>query len=98
MNVAALETAHDLHDRVHFADVTEELVAKPFARACTFHQSSDIDEFDRRRNDLLRVRQLRKRIEPRVWHRNDADVRVDRAEWIISSLRFLRARDRIEER
>ena len=31
MNVRVLETAHDLHDGVHLADVGEELVAEAFA-------------------------------------------------------------------
>ena len=49
MDVGALETAHHLHDGVHFADVAEELVAESFARARAFHQSGDVDELDRGR-------------------------------------------------
>jgi hypothetical protein len=32
VNIATLEAAYDLHDRVYFADVAEELVAEAFAR------------------------------------------------------------------
>ena len=59
MNVAVFEAAHDLDDRVHFADVAEELVAESFARARAFHEPGDIDELDRGRNDFLRMRKLR---------------------------------------
>src|SRR5262249_123202 len=55
MNVAVLKTAHDLHDRIDLADVAEELVAEPFARARAFHEPRDVHELDRRRNDLLRA-------------------------------------------
>ena len=60
MNVAAFETAHDLHDRVHFADVAEELIAESFAGARAFDQAGDVDKLDRGRNDLLRLRHLRR--------------------------------------
>ena len=49
MNVAVFKTTHDLHDRVHFADVAEKLVAEPFARARAFDQPGDIDKLDRGR-------------------------------------------------
>ncbi len=53
MDVRILKTTHDLHDRVHFADMAEELVAEAFARAGAFHQPGDVDELDCRRNDFL---------------------------------------------
>ena len=58
MDVAALEAAHDLHDRVYFADVAEELVAEAFARARAFHEPRDVDELNRGRDDFLRMRKL----------------------------------------
>ena len=36
-NVGILEAAHDLHDRVDFADVRQELVAEAFALARALH-------------------------------------------------------------
>ena len=97
MDVAALETPHDLNDRVHFADVAEELVAEAFARARPFHQSGDVDELDRGRDDFLGMRKLGERFESVVGHGDDAEVRVDRAERIIGRLRFSRARDGVEK-
>ena len=53
MNVRIFETAHDLHDRVHFANVMEKLVSQAFARACSFDQAGDIDELDRGWRDFF---------------------------------------------
>ena len=58
VNVAILEAAHDLHDRVYFADVAEELVAEAFARARAFHEPRDVDELNRGGDDFLRMRKL----------------------------------------
>ena len=40
----------------------------------------------------------RERIEPRIRHRHFADVRLDRAEWIVRRLRRRRRGQRIEQR
>ena len=45
-DVAALEAAQHMDDRIHLADVGEELVAEPFALACAAHQAGDVDELD----------------------------------------------------
>src|ERR1700750_137931 len=47
MNVAAFETAHDLHNRVYLTNVTQELIAQPFAAARAFHETGYVDELDR---------------------------------------------------
>src|SRR5215813_15503694 len=49
MNIAVFETANDLHDRVHFADVTEKLIAQAFPMACACHEPGDVDKFNRGR-------------------------------------------------
>ena len=59
MNVAVLEAAHDLHDRVNFANVMEKLIAQSFTCACAFDQAGNIDKLDRGRHDLLRMRNFR---------------------------------------
>jgi hypothetical protein len=48
VDVFVLETAHDLDDGVHLADVRQELVAETFALAGTPHESRDVDELDHR--------------------------------------------------
>ena len=98
MNIGAFKTAHHLHNRVHFANVTEKLVAQSFARAGAFHQPGDIDELDRSRHDFLRMRQFREDIESRVGHRHHADVRIDRAKGIIFRRCFVRSGDGVKER
>ena len=95
-HVRALETAHDVRDRIHLADVGEELVAETFAFGCPGDQAGDVDELDGRRDDLLRVCDCGQLLEPRIWHRHDPYVRVDGAERVV--LRGdLRAGERVEQ-
>ena len=53
MNVRVLETAHDLHDRIDFADVAEELIAESLALARAFDQAGDVHELDRGGHEFL---------------------------------------------
>ena len=53
VNVRVFKTTNDLHDRVNFADMAEELVAESFARARAFDQPGDVHKLDGRRDDLL---------------------------------------------
>src|SRR5690348_3540424 len=98
MDIGALKTAHDLHNSVDLANVTEELVAESFARARASDQSGNIDKLDRRRDDFLRMRHLCQDIEPRVGNDHNADVWVDGAEGIILCRRFVRSGDGIKKR
>ncbi len=47
-DVVVLEAAHDVRDRVDFADVREELVAEAFALRCAGDEAGDVDELHRR--------------------------------------------------
>jgi hypothetical protein len=98
MNVAVLEAANDLNDRISFANMTEELVAETFARARTFDETSDINELNRGRHNFLRTRDLSKFRQTWIWHSDDADVRINRAKGIILGWRFMRVRNRVKER
>ena len=51
-DVAALEAAQHVDDRVDLADVGEELVAEPFALGGAAHQAGDVDELELGRDDL----------------------------------------------
>ncbi len=97
-DVVVLETAHDMRDRVAFADVGEKLVAEPLALRSAAHQPGDVDEGEARRNDLLRARDARQRLQPRVGHRDVADVRLDGAEGVVGRLRRGGLGQRVEER
>ncbi|MNI45676.1 hypothetical protein D3C73_1001140 [compost metagenome] len=79
-DVSVLEAAHHVGDRIHFADVGQELVAQAFAAGGTGHQAGDVDELDRGRDDLLRVDDRCQLVQARIRHRHDADVRFDGAE------------------
>ena len=82
-DVAAIEAADDVQDRVHLADVREELVAQPFAGAAprTMPAMSTTRTaagmiFSVSENWLMIA-------QPLVRHRDDADVRLDRRKRII---------------
>ena len=94
-DVVVFKTPHDVHHRVHFADMGQEFVAQSFAVRRAFDQSRDVHEFEYGRRDLFAVIQRREFVQPLVRHRDDADVRLDRAERIVRALRA-RLRDRIE--
>src|SRR5690606_24202413 len=79
-DVAILEAAHHVADRVDFADVGQELVAQPLARGRAGDQAGDVDKFDRGRNALLRLDDLRQRGQPGIRHRVHPHVRLDGAE------------------
>ena len=53
VDVAALETPHDLNDRIHLADVAQELVSQTLALAGSGDQAGDIHELDRGGQDFF---------------------------------------------
>ena len=92
-----LEAAHDMGDGVAFADIGEELVAEALALRGAAHEAGDIDEGEARRDDLLGARDLAQHVQPRIRHRDIADIRLDGAERIIGGLRRRRLRQRVEQ-
>ena len=96
-DVAALETAQDMDDRVDLADIAEELVAEPLAGRGAAHQPGDIDELELRFDHLRRLRDLGEPAQARIGNRDAADIGLDRAEWIIGRLRRRRFGQRIEQ-
>ena len=97
-DVVVLEAAHHVRDRVRLADVRQELVAEPLALRGARDEPGDVDELDRGRQDLLGLRDVGERLQARIRHRHDADVRIDRAERIVRGRGVLRLRERVEER
>ena len=97
-DVAVLEAAHHMGDRVAFADIGEELVAEPFALRGAAHEARDVDEGEAGRDDLLRARNLGQHGEARVGHGDVADIRLDRAERIVGRLGRGGLRQGVEER
>src|SRR5262249_23770665 len=82
-DIAVLKTAYHVHDRVDLANGGEKLVAEAFALGRAPHEPGNIDERDARRNDLRRLPKHRKFVQTPVPHRNLADIRLDRAEWVV---------------
>ena len=79
-DIAILEAAHHVADRVHLSDVGQELVAQALAARRAGHQARDVHELHRGRDHLLRLDDLRQRAQARVRHRDHAHVGLDRAE------------------
>src|SRR5947207_978404 len=98
MNIRILKTADNLHDRVHLSNVMQELIAEAFPGARTFHEASNIDELDRRRHDLRRVRYLGEFCQAWIRHSDDAYVWVNRAKWIILGRRLVGAGNGVKKR
>ena len=65
-DVIVLETAHHVRDRIDFANVRQELIAKTLALRGARHQPRDVDELHRRRHDLLRMGDLGQLLQSRV--------------------------------
>ena len=53
MDIRVFEATNYFDNRIHFTDVTEELIPQTFARTRAFYQAGDIDKFNRRRSDFL---------------------------------------------
>ena len=97
MNIRIFETAYDLDDCVHFANVAQKLIAQAFTGACAFDQTGNIDKLDRGRNDFLGAREFGKHLKTLIRHRDHAKIRINRAERIIRGWRFAGPSDRVKE-
>ena len=82
-HVDVFKAADDLDDRVGFADVGEELVAKAFSFRGSFDESRDIDETNRGIDDFFTMGLVGEGAEPRVVNVDDAEVGIDRAEGVV---------------
>ena len=96
-DVVVFEATHEMRDCVRLADVREELVAEALALRRALDEARDVDELHDGGHHFFRLHDRGDRIELRVGHRDDADVRIDRAERIVLG-RNLRRGERVEER
>ena len=83
LDVGVVETANHVDDRVHLANVGEELISQPFSLARSLHQSGDIQELDRRGDRLLRLHDVREGIQARIGDGDDPGVRFNGRERIV---------------
>ena len=86
-DIAVLEAAHNVNDRVHLADIGEELVAQALPLGSAFDKASDIHKLDDSRRDLFGMVHLAEKPDSFIGNRNNAHVRVDRTERIICRFR-----------
>ena len=98
LDVGVLKTPHHLDDRVHLADMGQELVPQPLPRAGPFHQAGDVDEFENGRHHFLRPANFCKDRQAIVRHRDDSLIGLDGAETVIRGESLASLRDRVEKR
>ena len=75
-DIVVVEASDDVDDGVRLPDVAEELVAEAFALGGALHEARDVDEFDGRRHDVLRMDQVIELLEPTVGNGDDAGIRL----------------------
>ena len=85
-DVAVVEAAEHVDDRIRVPDVPEEFVPQPFTFRGALDQSGDIDDLDRGGNHPLGVVDLGQPDQPLVGYGDDAHVGVDGAEGEIGRL------------
>src|SRR5258708_3994619 len=69
-----LGAADEVGGRVGLADVRQELVAETLPLGRASHEAGDVDEVHRGGDDRLRVVERDQGVEPRIRHRDHADV------------------------
>lgn len=82
-DIAIIKVTDDLADSVAFTDVSEELVAETFTFTGTGHQTGDIYEFNKSRDDFLGLGDFCEFSQSFVRYFNGADVRFDGAEGVV---------------
>ncbi len=95
-NVGVLKATHNMDNRVHLADVRKELIAQAFALACPAYKPRNVYKFNYSGRRLCGIIHFRKLCKPFVRYGNNAHIRVDGAEGIVSGL-GLSQRHRIKQ-
>ena len=96
-DVVIVEAAHNMDDGVALADVAQKLVAETRALAGTLDQTCNVNKLNDGRRFLVGLPDLGQLVQPRIRHRHDAGVRLNRAEGVVGRLRVLGAGQRIEQ-
>ena len=91
------KATHDMGYSINLTDVFKELVAKALTLRRALDEAGDIDKTHGSRRRLLGIVEFMQDLKARVWHRDNADIRLNRAEREIG--RFSAGlRDGIEKR
>jgi hypothetical protein len=86
-HVIVHKAADHLENRIHRANVGEELVAQPLPFAGPLDQARDIHQLEGGRQDGFARNVLVDELQPRIRHRHDAHVGLNRAKGIVARLR-----------
>ena len=96
-DVVVFKAAQHVGDGVAFTDVSEELVAEPFALGCTFDEARNVDECHARWDDGFRGRNGGQFIKPSVRHTDVAHVGFNSAKREVGGLCGCGFRQRVKQ-
>ena len=82
-DIAVLEAAHYMNDRVYFTNISEELVSQAFTFRSALDQTGNINELNDSRCNLLGMIHFTQKANSLIRDRYNADVRVNRTERIV---------------
>jgi len=96
-DIAAVETAQNVTNRVHFADRAQEFVPQPFAFGRPLNKACNINEFQLSRDDFGRLGDHGQLLQARIRHRNTAHIGFNRAKGEVCRLRRLSLGQGVEQ-
>ena len=82
-DIRVFKATHDMNNRIALADVRKELVTESLPLRRAFDKSCNVDKLNDRRRDLLCMIQVPKQLQTLVRHRDNPNIRVNRAERIV---------------
>jgi hypothetical protein len=97
-DVVVYKTTDNVNNRVNFADIGEEFIAKAFPFAGAFNEARNVDKFNGSWNDAICLRDFSEWFKPCVWHLNNTYIWVDGTERVVSRFCLSGASERVEKR
>ena len=83
-DIAVFKATDNFGNGIGFADVAEEFVPQTFTFGCPGDEAGNIDETGDGRNGAFGMVHVGQNLDAVIRDFDDADVRFNRAEWIIS--------------
>ena len=85
-DVVVFKTTQDVKDGISGSDVAQELVSEPLSFARPLHEAGNVHNFHCGGDDILGLHQLRKFVQTRVGHGDDAKVGLNGAKRKVCAL------------